>query len=572
MSRRHWLWVVVLAISIMNIVSQALRPLLPVDETRYVSVAWEMWNAGQWLVPQLNGAAYDHKPPLLFWLIHAGWAAFGVSEWWPRLIAPACTLLSVLALERLARRLWPDRPVAGRMGSLIFLSSFYVAFYQTAVMFDMLLLACVSWGWVALHRAVTRSDWPGWLGFGLATGLGILAKGPVALVYLLPPLLLARAWAPAARPHARWHQPTIAAFVAAAIPLAWLLGASGSGSADYFARLVFDQTVHRISGQMGHPRPWYWYLPLLWLLSLPWSLWPPLLRALKQLPAVWADRPSRFAMLTAAAGLVVLSLVSGKQAHYLIPLLAIGALVAGRSLCESPSREPAASFTAPALLMGGAGVLMTFAAALSRWPVPDWMLRLPWWSTLLSVVVALTLLTVRVRGLPAATRVLATATVAFCAITMAGVFATLAPRYDLSGAASHIARQQSLGRDVAYVGDYQDEFTFLGGLRTPLQELRPGDIPRWAGLHPGGLLVWPLKRSEHLRHPAVEYEQPYRTGRLLMFAATAAGPRPAAALAVGNRPGGADRRAARPQPPCVAGVADDSGVNCHGRQRIRETP
>jgi 4-amino-4-deoxy-L-arabinose transferase-like glycosyltransferase len=35
--------------------SFSLRPLLPVDETRYLSVAWEMWLGGNWLVPHLNG-------------------------------------------------------------------------------------------------------------------------------------------------------------------------------------------------------------------------------------------------------------------------------------------------------------------------------------------------------------------------------------------------------------------------------------------------------------------------------------------------------------------------------------
>ncbi|HSH29228.1 MAG TPA: hypothetical protein VK971_04905, partial [Thiohalobacter sp.] len=65
-----------------------LRPLLPVDETRYVAVAWEMWLRGDFLVPHLNGQAYHHKPPLLFWLIQAGWTLFGVSDWWPRLVAP----------------------------------------------------------------------------------------------------------------------------------------------------------------------------------------------------------------------------------------------------------------------------------------------------------------------------------------------------------------------------------------------------------------------------------------------------------------------------------------------------
>ena len=64
------------------------RPPMPVDETRYLAVAWEMWSQGDFVLPTLNGEAYSHKPPLLFWIIHAGWAAFGVNEWWPRLVAP----------------------------------------------------------------------------------------------------------------------------------------------------------------------------------------------------------------------------------------------------------------------------------------------------------------------------------------------------------------------------------------------------------------------------------------------------------------------------------------------------
>ena len=42
----------------------ALRPLLPIDETRYLTVAWEMWLDGSYLVPHLNGEIYTHKPPL----------------------------------------------------------------------------------------------------------------------------------------------------------------------------------------------------------------------------------------------------------------------------------------------------------------------------------------------------------------------------------------------------------------------------------------------------------------------------------------------------------------------------
>ena len=35
-----------------------LLPPLPIDETRYLAVAWEMRSTGEFLVPHLNGALY----------------------------------------------------------------------------------------------------------------------------------------------------------------------------------------------------------------------------------------------------------------------------------------------------------------------------------------------------------------------------------------------------------------------------------------------------------------------------------------------------------------------------------
>jgi 4-amino-4-deoxy-L-arabinose transferase-like glycosyltransferase len=70
---------------VLVVVALTVRPLLPVDETRYLSVAWEMWLRHDWLVPHLNGSPYPDKPPLLFWGILLGWRVFGVNVWWPRL-------------------------------------------------------------------------------------------------------------------------------------------------------------------------------------------------------------------------------------------------------------------------------------------------------------------------------------------------------------------------------------------------------------------------------------------------------------------------------------------------------
>ena len=83
-------------------VALATRPLLPVDETRYVSVAWEMWQRGDFLVPHLNGSPYSDKPPLLFWLMHAGWWVFGVMWLMRRAHTPSVLLVGAERQEQVS--------------------------------------------------------------------------------------------------------------------------------------------------------------------------------------------------------------------------------------------------------------------------------------------------------------------------------------------------------------------------------------------------------------------------------------------------------------------------------------
>ena len=94
-------WVLLAAVSL------ASHTLLPIDETRYATVAWNMWQRGDELVPWLNGGPYSDKPPLLFWIIQAGWALTGVNEWWPRIGPSLVGLFATLLTGRISRRLWP---------------------------------------------------------------------------------------------------------------------------------------------------------------------------------------------------------------------------------------------------------------------------------------------------------------------------------------------------------------------------------------------------------------------------------------------------------------------------------
>src|SRR5450432_2505051 len=87
-------------------------PALPIDETRYLAVAWEMRLHGDFLVPHLNGLPYADKPPLLFWLINLAWLVAGMHAWAVRLGVLASSFASLYLFERLVRRLDPAPALA----------------------------------------------------------------------------------------------------------------------------------------------------------------------------------------------------------------------------------------------------------------------------------------------------------------------------------------------------------------------------------------------------------------------------------------------------------------------------
>ena len=160
-------------------------PALPIDETRYLAVAWEMRAHGDFLVPHLNGLAYSEKPPLLFWLINAGWLVAGMHAWAVRLGVLVASLASVYLFRRLVHRLGGDEESA-QNASLLLLGMVYFALFSSAIMFDVLL---ATWVLVALHGALDldAQRWQrGTLLLALGIGLGISDQGAGRTARRLP--------------------------------------------------------------------------------------------------------------------------------------------------------------------------------------------------------------------------------------------------------------------------------------------------------------------------------------------------------------------------------------------------
>ncbi|MCA9058038.1 MAG: glycosyltransferase family 39 protein, partial [Planctomycetaceae bacterium] len=336
-------WQAAILMLMLAITAVVSRPLLPVDETRYMGVAWEMHQSGDWLVSHRNGEPYSDKPPLLFWLINLIWQVTGVAEYPARLVSPLAAVLCVLLTGQLARKLWPQRPDVGRCAPFIHVSLFLWMFFSPVTMFDMLLTLFTLLTLSAVLDAAAGRGWRAWLWAGVVIGLGILAKGPVILVHTLPVTLAAPWWHPDIRLRLiRWYGGVLAALgIAASIGLSWALPSAHSGGEEYAQDLLWGQTAGRVHDSFAHQEPWWFYLPVLPLVLLPWVS----VRKLWSSPvAVLSDPGNRFVIGWLGGTLLILSLVSGKQAYYLLPALPAFALLAASRFTTVNAEDPAGGF------------------------------------------------------------------------------------------------------------------------------------------------------------------------------------------------------------------------------------
>lgn len=540
-----------------------LRPLLPIDETRYVTVAWEMWLDGSFLVPHLNGELYTHKPPLLFWLINLGWQVFGVSDIWARLVAPLFGLGALWLTVRLAREMWPDLNDAdfrrrAFIAPLMMVSGLYWAVFSTMTMFDMMLTAAtllsilgtvIAWkGFVS-----GRSFWGPFMLVGLGLGLGGLAKGPVILVHTLPVLLSAPLWGPKmiyGRGESGWGKwyagIGVAIVTGLGVAAMWVAPAVIVGGPEYRDAILIKQSAGRVAQSFAHRRPVYWFLWVLPLMLLPWTLWPRLWKGFGFVKAWKANtglRPllalgnMRLLLIWAGADLVIFSAVSGKQPHYLLPMFPALALVVAYMLTTSIPGQGAAhdhparrGHRVPVLFLGFVAAVLCLGLVaqdaiepLLKKPLPAWAdAAQPLWL-LPAIIVAFAIAFTRARDALGEVRLIAMTVLSVVVLLHMAAAPALKAAYDLSEAGRTVNTFQStLGKPVAYVGKYHGEFHFLGRLESPLVVFNAPDEARaWAIEHPEGVIVETLRESrlgERLGKPI--YLQPYRGKVLGMWKAS----------------------------------------------------
>lgn len=510
---------ILLGLMIALLVVVTTLPAFPVDETRYLTVAWEMRASGNWALPTLNFEPYSHKPPLLFWLINVLWSLLGEKVWAARLVG----VLSFIAVLMLAHRLEGELAATETTGearpatSVLLLAGFpaFIAF-GFSIMFDMLLTAFVMGALLALWHAGRYGDRRAWALFAASLGAGLLAKGPVALLTLLPVALLGPFWiAPEQRPH--WYLRVTAAFaVGGAVVLAWALRAAYLGGPEYAEMIFWKQSAGRIASSFAHARPFWFYIPVLTIFLLPVILWRPLRDGLRKVAG--SSSPARnFLLAWILPPFIGLSLISGKQPHYLLPLIPGIAILIALGMRHTDFRPR--DRTELLAVAGFSAVMVTVLSVAGPRLVPQdgileavRYLSLPW-ALLIAVDIfaAIYLLARSIRG---ALIGIAIANVIAMMSALAIARGTITKLYDLQPMADVLAAHA--GSPIAAAQKTRGEFGFLARLQSPLIVVPEANLACWLAKTPRSVAILRTHIDEDVPAYRTIYRQPYRANDALL--------------------------------------------------------
>ncbi|HKE02025.1 MAG TPA: phospholipid carrier-dependent glycosyltransferase, partial [Planctomycetota bacterium] len=317
------------------------RDLWAPDEADHATAARELLVDGRWAVPTIAGETFAEKPPLQVWLIvlSAKLRGTDVDAFDARVPSAIGSALLVLATYVLGFQCRGRKKTAA-LAALVAATTSEVFLRARWCQVDGLFAGLFAWAAVGGVHLATPSrlyldDRYFRLGngtasvlTGIALGLAVLTKGPLAIALLGAALIGHVLVVPSHRREClraaiRYGPVVLGLAIAIAIP--WYLTIASRDSQGLWRALVYEN-LGRLTDSQSHRQPPWYYLGTFWTTFAPASL--------LAIPAfAWVFRATRGSVGGAAdhdtvrgcagaflGGFVLLSIASSKQGKYLLPL------------------------------------------------------------------------------------------------------------------------------------------------------------------------------------------------------------------------------------------------------------
>ncbi|NJM12861.1 MAG: phospholipid carrier-dependent glycosyltransferase, partial [Synechococcaceae cyanobacterium SM1_2_3] len=264
-------------------------PLFDVDEGAFSQATREMFLRGDFLSTTLNGQPRYDKPILSYWLQAASIATFGVNEWAFRLPSALAATLWAMLIFGFVRRIADARRAL--LAALLMTTSLSVTIIGKAATADALLNLWLAASLLSLYLYL-HEGWRSWLYLAAAAmGLGVLTKGPVAVVIPAGVSLLYCASRGEWRIWLRLLSDGRAWALFALIALPWYVVQYLRDGDGFLSGFLLRHNLDRFQQPLeGHGGGWWYYLPVLLAGMLPYTtvlsgFWP---KAAPAFPNLWA--------------------------------------------------------------------------------------------------------------------------------------------------------------------------------------------------------------------------------------------------------------------------------------------
>lgn len=173
-------FLIILAAGFLCFINLGGHPIYILDEAKNAEAAREMFVNNNWLVPTFNGELRTDKPPLHYWFMMLSYKIFGVSAFAARFFSAVFGILTVISTYHFTKK-FINKSVAAISAFILCSSIFFMQEFHLAVP-DPYLIFFVSFALFNFYDLYLTNKKSDWLYFYIALGLGILAKGPVAVV------------------------------------------------------------------------------------------------------------------------------------------------------------------------------------------------------------------------------------------------------------------------------------------------------------------------------------------------------------------------------------------------------
>jgi 4-amino-4-deoxy-L-arabinose transferase-like glycosyltransferase len=311
--------------------------LIEPDEARYAEVPREMLASHDYVTPNLNGAHYFEKPPLLYWVNAASMRVLGLNAYAARLPTrlAAVGTAAMLALELDA----PELPGWGLWAALILLSaplSFVLGRYNLT---DGVLTCAMTGAFLALRRFLMARErgaraQGALAALGACVALAMLAKGLIGIAF---PGLVLVIWAGVTGRWRRigealWSSAPIA-FLVIAAPWFVLVERANPGFASIF--FIREHIARFATGEAKRAGPVYYFVAAFLVGFVPWVFIAP--RTVRQTIDAWRARAAAsaddlFFAIWFVVILVFFSVSRSKLLPYILPAFPAAAALAARAL------------------------------------------------------------------------------------------------------------------------------------------------------------------------------------------------------------------------------------------------